>query len=403
MRGHMLGAAAIAGAVVLTAVSVHAGEMAFVDEWSCGDVSAYGQASALLTSSHPHDLTEEPDYGGVQVRYATLLLTDSTGRDVPLVVAVVGDGPETPAVYVDCDADGRLADDERAPLADGDERPPEFGKQGTPAWAVRVTRPDDHCVALRLGTTGLTVLRAVRGYARGSVVTRDGERDAIAVDADADAALEVGADLVYVDVDGSGDFDQRLERLPLLSPLQVADPAIEFASPQGMRSVSWGVAPTEKGALTLTLSGATRKPSRLFVSVSRAGGGAYVIRDLGRPVELPVGSYSVGSAFLEFADEGGPPWVFSLTRVEPGGQVRVDARAQVDLDLLPGLHVVVERPDELRAGGVAPVSVGARTDGGLEVQRGSRGDLDAASQLTPSLSISAPNGTLLVKTNLDYG
>jgi len=392
------------GAFLLAALGAHADEMTFVDEWCCGDIVAYGQASALLTASHPPDLKSEPDYQGSPVRYATLLLADVEGKDVPVVVAVVGRDGEMPILYVDGNADGVLTQDERAPLAEGDLRPPGFGKEGKPVWTVRLANPDDYAMAVRLGSTGQTVLCAVRGYARGSIPTVDGPRDAIVVDADADAAFDVGSDPVYVDVDGNGAFEPRGERFPLLSPFEVAAPPIEFPSPMPMRSAVWRKAPTGRGQLAVALPGIAAKPTRLMVSLSREGGGAYMVRDVDRAVEVPVGSYSVGSAFLEFAGDDGPPWVFSFTRADPPAAAEVQAGADAHVDLLAGLHVVVACPPMARAGDEVSVGVGARTESGLELQRCARGDMaDRTAQRTPQLTIAASSGTVLVRTTLEYG
>jgi len=399
----MGGLLAVVGLLCVVPGRGWAGEFRFVDQWQAGDLPAYGRVSVGLASVKPAALRRGLREEGATVRYAVLPLRESAEAEVPTVLAIVEREGAEPVIYVDLNADGRLARNEVARRADSKELPTGFAKADEPAWIAEVTRPRARTVAIRLSGLSAMVTCAVRGYVRARLPVGREKREAVLVDDNADLLLEEGRDSLYVDVDGNGSFDRRTERFPLQARVGVGEAAFRLALNVPLDEASWQVAPTGTVPVQLSLGAVAGRVESLSGSLSESNGHTHQVRSLDQPLDLPAGLYHPNGVLLKVQTEDGHLWTYTFGAV--GGEPieiapAADPSTPVTVNLLDGLRFEITVTGAVQPEREVTFDSAVLTSTGLRLAGGER---DGGRALPDALRILAPGGEVLQEKAYSFG
>jgi hypothetical protein len=174
----------------------------FIDKTTLGDRTAVTFRTAELADKPAKPLHKD-DAAPAGAKFGSVPLGPG-GQFRPGLVW----NPDTAAVWLDADGDGRYAPAERHTLG-----------EGVLGVAVKVPfgdgRTEPRTLMLRKrGTTRLAY--AVHGYTSGRVTVGGKAVAAALTDGDADGCFDgAGADRIWLDLDGDGSFDALTEQYPL--------------------------------------------------------------------------------------------------------------------------------------------------------------------------------------------
>ena len=389
----------------LTAVTVTAEPLQFVDQWRAGDLPAYGQAYSGLTTLKPQGLKAELGKPASTVRYASFEFSGEKGS--MRVVAAMAEPPNgAQALYVDSNADGALKQEEVAKQASADERPPGFGRADEQVWVADLSRPYSRRVAFRLSRFGGMLVCAVRGYWAGRLPVDGQPRDLVLVDANADLRLETGRDRAYVDLDGDGKLDPQSEGFALLTRMQFGQSAFSFPARMGAQQVQWEVARQGEGTLRFALGALKVKPDKLMASVSWEGGRVFGANALGQDLTVPAGSYTVESLLVRARGADGKTHTYSFDRRGSAKPIVVQANRASTADLLGKLSLAVSGfGTTQRRGGSFSVGVNLQTATGLALTSYDSGQTTEGrdSRVAPFIKFLAPDGSVVQQGSMEFG
>jgi hypothetical protein len=249
------------------------------------------------------------------------------------------------AVWLDADADGRYAIAERHLL-------------GAKPLEVRVRIPfgEKHSVerTLLIRRRGDGLAYAVRGYTLGAVTLGGRAVAAMLTDGDADGCFDgVGADRVWLDLDGDRTFDPLTEQFPLGTALTHGGTAFLLQPQADGLGLVVRERPAEAGTLAVKVA---RMPgaevAELAVQYVSEWGELVSVKEADKAVSVPAGRYRVESVRLKLTDAAGKVWHY---------QFATGDRAGFDVEVAVGRAVVHQPLDGLKvsvtldaAGGVAP-------------------------------------------------
>jgi hypothetical protein len=373
-----------AGMMLLCLLTVQSGDapLAWVDAATHAGRDVLGYRNVVLRNETPWaaeiDRPTQPEW-----RYGLVLVGDNPGDAILLVHAPQADTAFQ--VGLDLDRDRRITAQEWHVLGPS---PVEASVEVRylRAGGGSATSPATHetlCGTLLLRGDGLGgVAWAVRGCRVGRVFMGATSHAAVLTDADADGLFHgVGADRLWVDLDGSGEFDPFTEQLMLGSPIlfggrtYVASADAEGAQLRMVaRSDKRGLV---RATLGLPYGGKLRRVNAALVSEI---GELVSLTQLSEPIELPEGEYRLAGLQLEI-EENNEVWVYHF---EGTGSrlVRVRPEAIAEVSLLDGLTLdfVNERPrgeknatvTELRPRIVAASGLESTFIGSRERQQGLR-------------------------------
>jgi hypothetical protein len=174
---------------------------------------------------------------------------------------------------------------------------------------------------------------------------RLGDRDfaALLTDGNGDGCFDaVGADRVWIDLDGDGTFDGLTEQFLLGPPLTVAGRRYLLKPDPLGTAVLVRERPNEQGTIRVTL------PARLGTGVSAFK--AHLVSDWGelvtvaaadRPMAAPVGRYQVEELNLSLPGERGKTWTYRFAGSRRCA-VTVTKDREVGLALLDGLALSIK-------------------------------------------------------------
>jgi len=268
--------------------------------------------------------------------------------------------PDSGALWLDADGDGRFAKGERHTL-------------GKDTLEVRVAFPVGDVSVTRtviLKRRGAGLAYAVRGYVTGTVTLNGKQYPALLTDGDADGCFDsAAADRVWIDLDGDGKFDPLTEQFPLGAPVTHRGVA-HLVRPDATGSkVNVRERPADAGSLRLT---ATRLPKSevvgLAATIVSEWGELVRIGKVDQPHPVAAGRYRIEEMQLQLKDSDGQVWTYQFagTRnpvltVEKGKETRFDmtegTRVAVELAVAgdvakPGQNVRV-RPDIVTKAGLS--------------------------------------------------
>jgi hypothetical protein len=365
--------------ILLLALSVASVGLAdpftWVDEWSAGDLPAYGQASAPLVSVKPASLTAMPA-SLQEVRCSAFAFYETAETQVSVAAVLHEPRGAPPQLFVDANADGVLAADELARVATDADRPPGFGKPGETVWLVQLTKPHARLAAFRLNPLGGLMSCALRGYARGSLPVEGGAVDSLLVDADANMRLDLARDRLYLDEDRDGVFDAVRERRPCPPRLEVSGAAFTFSGGRPFHEAQWFLAPTGDVPLRCAIAGLKATPERIVACLSRVGGGLYQVVSTDETTKLPAGSYNVESVFLKLPAADGETWTYTFDRRDTAPPTDIQGADPVRLELLGNLKLGVSYEGKPAPGQTLMVEVNVRSATGLSMTGCTKGRLN---------------------------
>jgi hypothetical protein len=395
--------------ILLLALSVASVALAdpftWVDEWSVGDLPAYGQASAPLVSVKPASLTAMPaSFQEVRCSAFALYETEETQASIAVVLHEPRGAP--PQLYVDANADGVLAADEVARVATEAERPPGFGKPGETVWLMQLTKPHSRLAAFRLNPFGGLLTYALRGYARGSLPIEGGAVDALLVDADANMRLDVARDHLYLDENRDGVFDAVHERRACPARLEVSGSAFTFSEGRPFREAQWFLAPTGDVPLRCGIASLKATPERIVACLGRVGGGLYQVASTDQTTKLPAGSYTVESVFLKLPAADGQTWTYTFDRQEAAAPTDIQGGNPVALELLGNLTLGVSYEGNTAPGQTLMVEVNVRSATGLSMTGCTKGRLNigGSGTIPAKLVLLGPTGAKPVyESSMGFG
>jgi len=376
--------------IVLAASGARAEKLDWVDDWSAGELLAYGQVSVPLSTVKPDSLSEQPNWPEGRIRYATFVFAQSEEIKVPIIVAFVEPAGREAVLYVDSDGDGKLALGEKARTATDDERPPGFGKPEDTVWLAAIRKPFERAAAFRLHPFGGLLTCALRGYCRGELPVGEQRCEALVVDANANMLLDVGADRLYLDENGNGTIDPNAERRGLPPRLEVEEAAFSFSAERPVHLARWYFAPTGAVPVRCSIVGLEKEPTKIITSLSRLGGGIYQLTSIEDEVKLPAGSYNVESLFLRLPADDDTVWTYTFERRLDVTPTELAGDEPVTIELLGSVKLAVSYEGEPRPGEALRVEVNAETETGLFMTACTKGQLDIGGQgqIPATLSLS---------------
>ncbi len=181
---------------------------------------------------------------------------------------------------------------------------------------------------------------ATAGTMKGQVEFQDVPQAAQYVDRDNSGRWFDPDDRLFVDMNGDGKLDPVLERLPCQGMRRIA--GVLYAIAGDATGLSLGIVEVrDQGKLTPVLS--LNSPGAQIVSIEATiasdNGIQIPIKELGSPVEVPVGTYHVDKIRLNVRDESGGYW-FAFECENPKAQPTVvEANSSADIDLLGKLRI----------------------------------------------------------------
>ncbi|MEN6544931.1 MAG: hypothetical protein ABFE07_02725 [Armatimonadia bacterium] len=375
----------------------------FVDEWSAGGQTVYGQTRAALSTAVPTGLRVRLPQTGATVRYGTLTFLDKGGAKMSVALALVDAPQGPPALYVDGDADRVLTSVERAALARASQRPPSFGKPTDPVWLARLYRPSQRLLALRTGSIGGVVACAVRGYWHGEVPSGGRNRPLAVVDADGDLWLKQNVDYAYLDVNGDEKL-QSEERFYGLDRITTGNRAIRIATGWGS-GASWSPAPEGEAPVRFRLGKVERTPRAITATVSSDSRQMYKVNSLDEPTTLPVGSYSIDSLMAKVEAPDGS--LRSYTFQGLGTKAfEVVPNQPLTVDLLGRISIGITCAGPATPGGTLALDVTATTATHLRMTACTTGELGTAQQqglMPPQIEFLSPSGEVIDQGPMEFG
>ena len=276
-------------------------------------------------------------------RHGELRFGDADSRRVAMLVDQRGAGDAD--LYLDVDRDRVLEANERVPFEDGRwvATLPVETKD-----AQGVVEHVPRRVVFTLGARGGVFSAATMGYLEG--VVRLGDRDVAVrrVDGDVNGFFTDPRDLLWLDLDGDGEFS-ALGEVWLYRPLLALDGA-RYAFRSDRLGDGLAVEAVEgTGRIDLALPelpGGAAVVRQLNVLLIGRDGSAVGVRALGEEVEVPAGEYRLGMVTLSLVDPlGSAEWSFVFS--EPGGREAVwhavpkDAVTKIDPVGVPSFELAL--------------------------------------------------------------
>jgi hypothetical protein len=243
----------------------------------------------------------------------------------------------TSTLWFDANGDGRFTETERHTLAD---------KLGSIEAKINVPFGDgvkhERTVLIRKRSDGLAW--AVRGYTTGTVTIGGRKVTAVLTDGDADGCFDgLEADRVWLDIKGDGKFDPLTEQFPLGNAIAVANTALLIRPrPDGM-GVQVRDRPNETGTLRVDIP---RLPKAEVIELSAncvsEFGELVVVKDIDKPLKLPVGKYRVSSVDLKLMDADGKVWRYAFSSGSRTHNIEIEKGKETNYRLLDRPKVIVE-------------------------------------------------------------
>lgn len=301
-----------------------------------------------------------------------------------------------PILWLDANADGRLAADERHVAS---------GKECEIRASIRVqTQPKaksvERMLLFRRPTFGPGLRYAVRGYATGRLNLGGEEHSVLLADGNADGCLDsVGKDRVWIDLNRDGRFEGLTEQFPLGKPLTKAGQVYVIRSDPLAATVTANLRLPGEGKLRLTLP-AGRKAAKFSAELISDLGELVAVEKLDEPVPVPHGQYRVSWLKFQLTADDGQAWHYSFSRNQQR-YFSVPLGQEVTIPLLE--KVVMHVACELKQGKARPSeTVTARLDvladdAGLSLASCTRGGEDreqAAESSAEILLLSADGKTI---------
>jgi len=247
--------------------------------------------------------------------------------------------PETGAVWLDGDGDGRFAPSERHRLGAGPLEVPILLGVNKPGEKLKQLK---RTVVLRRAADG-GLRYAVRGYASGTLRLGGQDYAALLTDGNADGCFDSAAlDRIWIDLDRDGLFDPLIEQLPLGKPLTIAGKSyLVKPNPDGS-SVQVRERPSAKGSVRLVLT--DRKDAvaqAVSVNLVSDWGELVTITSAQEAVSLPVARYAVDTLRFQLADSKGRRWQYHFAGSRRF-DVEVTSGAEKTVSLLSGLRLAID-------------------------------------------------------------
>jgi hypothetical protein len=212
--------------------------------------------------------------------------------------------PESGALWIDADGDGRFATHERHTLTDA---PCEV--QITIAFSA--TEKHERTLIVRKRGDGLAY--ALRGYVAGAVTLGKETYRVLLTDGDADGCFDNSvADRLWIDKNRDGQFDPLTEQFTLGRPVTLGAVYVVQPNPPG-NAVRVTERPTDSGRMTLhaTRLGAA-KVSKLDAYLISEWGESVLLQDINKETRLPVGRYRLDAVTMSVVDADGHTWTYDF-------------------------------------------------------------------------------------------
>lgn len=291
--------------------------------------------SISLGPERPQDLAEHVDYRGQSRRYAQLRYGSENSRRVVIVVdQISGDDFD---LYVDSDRDRRI---KKHDLVQG------TGRSRTCELNTEIIRGLDpqqelRRVMIRVGAVRTRLSVATLGCIQGQLRRQPDaavESSSISVrriDGNANGLFADARDRLLIDLNRDGSWDRISEQFAYLPILNLS--GRRYAVHSDRIGTTFSLSEI-RGVGNLRVEVSQLPPSARVLAfeamVFSSDASAYSLKQLGDPISVPVGRYTLGSLTLTIADDEGDPWHFVFSRYGAIAEVDwVDVGADQDVCL----------------------------------------------------------------------
>jgi hypothetical protein len=301
----------------------------FVDEMTLGGRSAATFRTVELSDvpTRPLHSEDKPPAGA---KHGSVGLGPGGRQRLGIVWHVA-----TNTLWFNVDGDGRFRAAERHTLTD---KPLEvkvtidFGDDGKQTRTVLIRK------------RGEGVAWCVRGYTRGTVLLNGKRVGAILTDGDADGCFDgVGADRVWLDLDGDGKFDPLTEQFPLGTAIPASGTSLLVRPHSDGLGIQVRERPSENGTIRVDVS---RLPKADVVELTAnyvsEFGELVVVKAADRSISLPAGAYRVDSVQLALLDVDGRVWRYSFFASRRSLDVEIEKGKETVHRLLERVKVTVD-------------------------------------------------------------
>lgn len=273
--------------------------------------------------------------------------------------------PDTGAVWIDGDGDGRYGPTERHQLGAGPLEVP---------IVLHVEKPGENPTLLkrtlilrRASDGGLRY--AVRGYVTGTLRLSGQDYRALLSDGNADGCFDAAAhDRIWIDLDRDGRFDALAEQFPLGKPLTIGGKMYLLKPEPDGSSVHIRARPSATGTLRLAVTDRQDAAAQaLSLTLVSDWGELVTVSTAKEPVSLPVARYAVDALRFQLADAKGSRWQYHFAGPRTFA-IEVAAGTEKVVSLLTGLQLAVElnpAKRQVRPGQDIFVTPTMKTPGGL--------------------------------------
>ncbi len=380
--------------LLLAALSLQAEatEVAFklVDEWTVMGIPTARWRPIKLAAEPQEELSVIPEFVG-EARYGALQL----GQGENKTVTVVLDYSKTESVlFVDANNDERIEPAERCPAANG-------------VWEAKLIPPGQQNTRLlrfKLGVAGRTLLYAVRGNRVGKLPTKFGLRPVVLLDMNGDCVYDTGGrDQLCCDLDEDGKFTPIAERVALLQSVHIGDEEFVLKVSSSGDTLDVDLRDRQSGRLVVTVPLKEGEVTSALITLTRDDGLPLAVRETGKPVELPEGTYRLAGADVWVTDEAGQAWHFPFEFVGGKGlEVKIERDAQTEVALLAPVECRLDISGELAAGETLSVTVNCITAEGLKLGAASKGQ-GRGEVISAKAWLIGPEGQVLAHDDAGFG
>lgn len=380
--------------LLLAALSLQAEatEVAFklVDEWTVMGIPTARWRPIKLAAEPQEELSAIPEFAG-EARYGALQL----GQGEDNTVTVVLDYSETESVlFVDANNDERIERAERCPAASG-------------VWEARLIPPgqqNTRRLRFKLGVAGRILLYAVRGNRLGKLPTKLGLRPVVLLDMNGDCVYDTGGcDQLCCDLDEDGKFTPIAERVALLPSVHIGDEEFVLKVSSSGDTLDVDLRDRQLGRLVVTVALKEGEVTSALITLTRDDGLPLAVRETGKPVELPEGTYRLAGADVWVTDEADQAWHFPFEFVGGKGlEVKVERDVQTDVAFLASVECRLDISGELAAGERLSVTVNCITAEGLKLGAASKGQ-GRGEVISAKAWLIGPEGQVLAHDDAGFG
>jgi hypothetical protein len=236
------------------------------------------------------------------------LVLVGANRDTALSIVWNPKAEGGPELWLDANADGKLADDERHAMTGRDlEIPVSFQLQIDPPSLAERT------LLIRRSSVGDGLRYAVRGYAQGRLKLREKEYAVLLIDGNADGRFDtIGQDRVWIDLNEDGRFDALTEQYPLGKPILRGKDVFVISSDAKATAVAARLRSEGQGKIRLTLGRKVDPKTKIAAELVSDLGELVIVDKLAEGISVPFGKYRLSSLKLEVPDAGGQTWTYNF-------------------------------------------------------------------------------------------